>query len=423
MRFALALCEVQHLAAVLAIATSLHASEAAASPAIDYAGMMRSTVDSWVASQSTGGLFPYGFDFLADKPTEPDRISPSNLIRQAGAAYTLAAYNQHVKDPRLEEPIRRLLSAFGAYSLPIGKSNAQRWVERTRVLSLPFARWKLLFMLERFGLLYETSGEGRVVSRDSRYGSALTGTVALALLTELVYSNATGDNRFAGLRSAWLQGLLSLRIPGGGFRQTPTSIDDSDYYNGEGWLAVAVYCDLHRDDAQAAATLAELDAALIARYSRKPNPYFYHWGAMAAAQRFATTHSPQFPVFLQNQAELFFIQFQGRLKPDGNNCADMEGLAATLAVLVRSGEGDADLARRIRAWLSSEAAKLPKLQIQPRQVAIALGGEAILGAPRMAEFAGAFLAGVYEPSTRIDAAAHCVSAMIIIERNELQLAP
>jgi hypothetical protein len=60
----------------------------------------------------------------------------------------------------------------------------------------------------------------------------LAGTVALALLAELVYANASGDNRFADLRSAWLQGLLSLRIPGGGFRQTPVSIDDADYYNG-----------------------------------------------------------------------------------------------------------------------------------------------------------------------------------------------
>jgi hypothetical protein len=41
----------------------------------------------------------------------------------------------------------------------------------------------------------------------------------------------------------------------------------------------------------------------------------------------------------------------------------------------------------------------------------------------MAEFAGAFLAGVYEPSTRIDAAAHCVSAMVIMQRNGLQLSP
>jgi hypothetical protein len=410
-------------AVILAIATMLHASEPASSSAIDYSGMMRATVDSWVASQSTGGLFPYGFNFLADEPTEPDRISPSNLIRQAGSAYTLAVYNQYVRDPRLEEPIRRVLSAVDTYSLPISKSNAQRWIERTHVLSLPFARWKLLSTLERFGLLYGTSGEGRVVSPDGRYGSALAGTVALALLTELIYSDAVGDNRFAGLRSAWLQGLLSLRIPGGGFRQTPTSIDDSDYYNGEGWLAVAVYCDLHRDDAQAAVALAELDEALIERYSRKPNPYFYHWGAMAAAQRFATTRNPRFLAFLQKQADFFFDQFQARLKSDGNNCADMEGLAATLAVLVRSGEGNADLAGRIRAWLLGEAGKLPRLQIQPKQTTMALGGEAALHAPRMAEFAGAFLAGVYEPSTRIDAAAHCVSAMVIIERNRLQLSP
>jgi hypothetical protein len=52
-----------------------------------------------------------------------------------------------------------------------------------------------------------------------------------------------------------------------------------------------------------------------------------------------------------------------------------------------------------------------------------LGGEARLRAPRMAEFPGAFLAGLYQPSTRVDAAQHCLSAMIMVERDRLQLPP
>jgi hypothetical protein len=419
-RFALSFCEVRHrTAAICAIAATLYTFELAASPAIDYAGIMRLTVEGWVASQSPGGLFPYGFDFLADRPMEPDRISPSNLTRQAGSAFALATYYRHSGDPRLQEPIQRILSAFARYSLPIGKSRAQYWVERTHILSLPFARWKLLSALEYFGLLYETAGEGKVMSPDGSYDNALAGAGALALLTELVYSGAAGDARFAGLRSAWLKGLLSLRIPGGGFRETPTSIGDSDYFNGEGWLAIAVYCDLHRNDVEAAVALAEVDAAMIERYTHKPDPGFYQWGAMAAAQRFATTRDPRFLAFLQSQAD-FFLRFQANQNPDGNNCAGMEGLAATLAVLHGSGEGDAALARQIRVWLANEAAKLPRLQIQRGQTGMALGGEAQLHAPRMADFPGAFLVGLYEPSTRVDAAQHCLSAMIMLERDRLQ---
>jgi hypothetical protein len=98
----------------------------------------------------------------------------------------------------------------------------------------------------------------------------------------------------------------------------------------------------------------------------------------------------------------------------------MEGLAATLAALKASGENGTDRVRELHAWLSDEIVKLPRLQIQPGQQGLALGGEAYLRARRMAEYAGAFLAGVYEPLTRVDAAGHCLSAMVIIERDRLR---
>ena len=424
MRRSVSYRRARHLAARLwALATILCAAVPAASAASDFSGMMRLTVEGLIASQSADGLFPYGFDFLDDRPMEPDRMSRANLIRQAGSVSVLAAYYRYARDAQLQEPIRRALSALGRHSLPIGKSRAQYWVERTRLLSLPFARWKLKSTLDRFGLLYENAGPGKVVSPDGDYDGASAGTVALTLLAELVYSNASGDNRFSDLRSAWLEGLLSLRIPGGGFRQTPTSIDDSDYYNGEGWLAVAVYGDLHRDDARTAAELADLDQSMIERYTRAPSRNFYHWGAMAAAQRFATTHDPRFLAFLRAQADLFVAQFQRGLRPDGNHCATMEGVASTLAALNRSGEADTARARALRSWLSREADKLPKLQIRPGQEGMALGGEAQLRAPRMAEFPGAFLLGLYQPSVRVDSRQHCLSAMIMIERDRLELAP
>ncbi len=347
--------------------------------------MMRSIADSWLRTQSADGSLPYGFDFLTDKVTGPEGKPWGYIVRQVGSYYMLAEYYRYSGDGRLREPIRRALAAFDQHSLPIGKGRVQRLVEATRILSLPVARWKLMWTMDRFGLLYQVSGPGKVVSPDGRYDTALVGAVAVALLTELTYSRVSGDEQFTGLRSAWLEGLLSLRIPGGGFRETPTSIDDSDFNNGEGWLALAIYCDVYPNDARAATILSDLDDAMMERYSAKPSANFYHWGAVVAAQRFKTTGDPRFLSFLKKQAEFFFDRFQRRLDPDGNNCAEMEGLAATLAAMSRSGEGNAALTGRIRNWLSTEAVKLARLQIQAGQKGLALGGDAYLTAPRLAD--------------------------------------
>ena len=284
---------------------------------------MRLTAESWIASQADGFL-PYGFDFLADKAIEPNRMSDANLIRQTGSAFALASYYDYTQDARLRDPIRRTLSALSQHSLPIGKGRLQRLVEGTRILSFPVARWKLKTTLDRLGLLYQPSGDGKVVSPDGKYGGALAGTVALALLTEIIYSRASGDDSFAELRVAWVNGLLSLRIPGGGFRQDPLSIDDSDYDNGEGWLALSVYCDMHRDDLRAASELSDLDDALIRRYTETPSVTFLGWGGMAAAQRYRTTHDPKFLAYLRRQGDNFVERFQDRFSADGNNCAVME---------------------------------------------------------------------------------------------------
>jgi hypothetical protein len=97
----------------------------------------------------------------------------------------------------------------------------------------------------------------------------------------------------------------------------------------------------------------------------------------------------------------------------------MEGIAATLGVLNRSGEGNTARALRASHWLSEQAARLPTLQVQPGQTDMAMGGEATLHAPSMARFPGAFLFGTFEPSMRVDIAQHCLSAMVMIERTGL----
>jgi hypothetical protein len=285
-------------------------------------------------------------------------------------------------------------------------------------LSLPAARWKLNHVLDWLGLLYKPAGAGRVVSPDGKYGTALTGATGVALLAELAYSRASGDHQFANLRSAWLDGLISLRIPGGGFRQTPDSIDQDDYSNGEAWLALTAYCEHYRADHRCG-MLADLDQALMARYSARPTAQFYHWGAMSASQRFKTTGDTRFLAFMKQQGKFLVDRYPAQPQAPENRCASMEGVAAALAVLGQVGAEYAVQAGRMRSWLSNEADKLPKLQIQERQNRLLLAGDAVLTAPRLAAFRGGFLIGLYTPTVQIDAAAHCMAAMIMIERDGL----
>ena len=393
-------------------------SRAVAADAPDLAAIMRLTANYWIESESDGFL-PYGYDFLADKPLEPERMSAPNLVRQAATAFAVARYYEFSKDDRLRAPLHRALSALVAKSIPVGKGKLQRALESTRILSLPVARWKLQTALDRAGLLYQSSGSGLLPSANGDYVAAFAGGVALTLLTELVYSSASGDESFAGARRAWLDGLLSLRIPGGGFRHTPILIDDTDYDNGEGWLALAVYVDRHPDDPRAAAELADLDSVLIARYTEAPTTAFFGWGAMSAAQRFATTHDPKFLAYLKRQGELFIERLAPKIQPEDNNCAALEGVAAMLAVLVASNDLDSAPADELQSWASGEIDKLPRLQIQPKQEGMTLGGEAYLRTPQMASFAGGFVWSLYQPVTRVDAAGHCLSAMVTLQKAQL----
>jgi hypothetical protein len=97
----------------------------------------------------------------------------------------------------------------------------------------------------------------------------------------------------------------------------------------------------------------------------------------------------------------------------------MEGVGAALAVLGQAGAEYAVLAGRMRSWLSNEADKLPRLQIQEGQTRLLLSGDASLTAPRLAAFTGDFLLGLYTPSVQVDATAHCMGAMVTIERDAL----
>jgi len=230
---------VDRLLAALGLAAALLTCglcQAASARTDEYTEAIELAIGSWLATQRPTGFLPYGFRLLADEASEPTSMSGANLTRQAVAAATLADYFASTQDARAAPAIRRQLGAFERHSLPIGKSGLQVLVEATGVLSLPFGRYKLLAALQRFGLLYQPAGPGKVLSPRADYREAYTGALALALLAEVRYATASGDDRYADLRRAWLEGLMALRIPGDGFRLLPDVIDATPYFDGgRGW--------------------------------------------------------------------------------------------------------------------------------------------------------------------------------------------
>lgn len=379
-----------------------------------YSESINLAVNRWLSVQKPSGFMPYGFDFLENEESEPGTMSAANLTRQTGAASVLADYYALTKDQRTRPAIQRFLSAFGRYSLPIGKNQVQTLVEKTHLLSTPFGRYKILAALKRFGLLYETSGPGKVLSPNTDYSKAYTGAVALALLTELRYSQTSGDNSFADLRHAWLEGLIGLRIPGDGFRQFPTSIDATPYFDGEAWLALAQYHRVFPQDRRVSEFLDDVDTSLMKKYGEPFKKDFFHWGTMAAAARYADTKEKRFLDFIKAQTDAFLDRKKGHVDSH-NTCALVEGVADALGSLHSAGEGNSELAKRARGWVAIEMQKAKQLQIQPGQKELVFSNARIV-APRMQEFAGSFRRGIYKADTQVDITQHCLSAMVKLTR-------
>jgi hypothetical protein len=399
--------EVAVRSLVVAVVAALVLGVATPAPAqVSDQERLRHAVDYLLASQLPSGLFRYDFDFLADRPVEGDHI-----VRQVGAAYFLGEHYLHARDRRVRLAIEAALKTFGELSLTIGKSPLQSVLEQARLLSLPIGRYKLRAALDRTGLLYRSAGDGKVVSPDGKYRSAHAGATALGLLAELQYYQATGANRFGDLRSAWLKGLMSLWIPGRGFRITPDSIDESPFYDGEAWLALAYYHELFPHDQTVSSLLKSLDTYLMTRYASEVSTGFYQWGTMAAARRLTVTSNPAYLNFIRTQAlTLLGAPRRDQWRGD-NSCAEIEGLATAARVLGAHTDPDRALLERIRARVNEEMEKNRRLQIPPKAARMMFADGVYLSSPNLRDFSGAFLEGSLRPYTRIDHTLHCVSAL------------
>jgi hypothetical protein len=379
----------------------------------DEIGQMRLAAHQLAGAQLSSGLLDFDIDFLVGQGggsgnTDIDRTA--FIARQAAAAWSLAKYLAWSKDSSVSGPVQQLIATFGSLSLPVGKSSAQRWLETTRILSTPIGRYELRATLELLGLLYRPTGDGKLLAYEGGYATTWAGSTALALGTELEYFRATGDNRFANLRSSWLNGLLALHVPSRGFREYPGSLEEAAYANGETWLALATYTALFPADAAVNAMLKSYDDYVLGKYSAEPNVQFYSWGMMAAAQRLATTSDSKFTDFIAAQVSHFVDQKFSGADARENSCSFVEGLAAAGAVLVRHDEYRA-LREKLLTRINREMTKNRELQITIGMIQIEFPG-GTFRSTRLAEYVGAFLSDGGNPYVRIDITAHCLSALV-----------
>ena len=371
-----------------------------------------------VALQESGGLFEFDFDFLAGRSNGSGATAIDQaryIVREADLILGLAKDFAATHDPALRAPLAAAIKALGANSAAIRKPRLQSWIEATRILTwMPFGRITLSRALDRLGLLYDAGGDARMLAFEGRPETVWAGGTAIALTAEIIYAAASGDQQFAALRAAWLQGLLLARMPGAGFRGLLSSIDEDTLADGEAWLALATLDRAFPGDS--ASDLDGLDDYLLRRYAAAPRFSFFGWGMMAARARFTATGSQRFADFVAGQTRLFLDPKSAMADPDmatdadDNTCSSLEGLAAAASVL-RAAGGHAELLAQVRARIGAEVAKNGALQLQPGQDRIELGGDAILVAPKVAGHAGAYLAGRYQPYTRADVTGHCISAL------------
>ena len=319
------------------------------------------------AIQESQGRFAYDFDFKSSAQTGKD-----NIVRQAGTTYGLAEYFREHPSPKIEETLRRAIGRLQNSSIPYG------------------------------------NGDGRLVSLAPSLDKAYSGATALALLAELYYRRTVEDDRFKNLRSQWLNGLLAMRIKGRGFPRTPIGKRESDYFNGESWLALAVHHDMFSDPV-AGRALAELDTYFTRKYAANPKIGFFHWGVMAAAMRYQTTKSTRFLDFIYGQTKYFLDTLRPAMHPRANTCYALEGLITASAVL--SDRRDATgLRSRLAKRIAAEVKKNLALQVKPGStVKPRLDQKQTLPIPDA--YIGSFLGRSYAEYTRIDYTQHCLSAL------------
>ena len=229
-------------------------------------------------------------------------------------------------------------------------------------------------------------------------GESKSGASALLLLSLIYYEQASGDTSFADMRKQLANGLVSLFEKDKGIHTSPKNAKTSPYYDGETWLALAVYNHFFPQEENIASIMNDLDDTMYKKYYEKYLYNFFHWGSQAAAFRYRTTKDEKMLSFLQHQADLYMKSQP--ISAHFSTCSYLEGISETASAVH---ETDPLLYKRIinRIETQMEIPRLLQKHISPN------GDNS-----KIQKFSGLFLKKPKEQKTRNDITQHCLISLI-----------
>ena len=281
-----------------------------------------------------------------------------------------------------------------------GKSLAQIAYETGDKTLLPFVLNNFIWAEEHSSYI----GKGLCFFTDE------SGAASVMLMTEMFYEKASGDQEYAHLKKPIIRCLKENFFDEEyGFKRIRSVNRPHPFYDGETWLALALYTDFFPQDRKTGDWVKVVDDVLIRSYRKKDYEIrrFFHWGAQAAAQRYKTTKDPKFLDFLK----YMFAQIQRdmpveKVEVNMNACSQSEGLADLIEVMDDAEVRQAALERYDRLMQG-----VHRLQIE----SMTLSDGSVMH-PEMEKYIGLFYGHRDDYNIMPDTAQHCATALLKASR-------
>ena len=228
------------------------------------------------------------------------------------------------------------------------------------------------------------------------------GAVSLGLLTVLFYEKQTDVKQYQELREKLVSTLKHNFMDNKGFRLNPESENTNPLYDGESYLAVAIYTDMFPENKEIASLMKKIDNVMLLKYQNNNDVLFFHWGAQAVSQRYLTTKYTKFLDFLR---QMYMLNDKNPMWLGFSSCSHLEGYGDMATAFYQSGDDVfyQSIKNRIEKQINIPYYIQLKSNILPDKSKIHISKE---------KYIGLFLNNPYMSVTRNDITAHCVSALL-----------
>jgi hypothetical protein len=340
----------------------------------------------WIQnSQEEDGHFKYEYSVLNDVYSEDDL-----MVRQTGVLHILGEVleRDRGKNFDLKDNMEKALSFFEENSA-FGEMNGYRF---------------------------------RCVLRTSKICSLGGTALTLIGILDLIDVYPELGTKYSKQISDYLNFILAMKKPGEGFRgwyyyDTSQSEAESDYSNGEAFLALARYFEdnAHMSTMRIKEVKDVIDESFDyfeMRYGQNPNFNFYLWGMAAIKELSKFEPNQRYFDFVSDYTEWRMNSYKNRRDSILNYCAYFEGVISAYSVL----EPDLNeyaknyYLEEINYWLS----RSQKLQVDNSgYVDLVFGGnETRMKVLDTEKAKGGFLTALNDPVQRIDYTQHCLSSYL-----------